>query len=43
MQIEDQPQQDPEYCEKCGHFHLERTSECPDPKQPCGDYRCCVN
>lgn len=35
---------DPEFCEICGHAHLDKNpGECPDPKQPCGDYRCCIN
>lgn len=30
-----------EGCERCGHFHGEGL--CPDPQEPCGDYRCCIN
>ncbi len=32
---------DSECCERCGHFHSD--GPCPDPQQPCGDYRCCIN
>jgi len=28
-------------CDDCGHFHS--GGECPDPNEPCGDYRCCIN
>jgi hypothetical protein len=27
--------------DRCGHFHGDGL--CPDPDQPCGDYRCCIN
>lgn len=31
---------DPDFCCRCGHFHLGQSVDC-DPFWPCIDYRCC--